>query len=99
LAFTTKSTEASFVCIIFAVFLSKIIINGYEMVALWNFKFSYILYFNICHTVAEILEFFVFLKMAAAAILDFQKLEILTVAPLYGPNVCHRTEFHQNRSS
>jgi len=34
--------------------------------------------------------------MAAAAILDFQKFEILTVDPLYGSNVHHRAKFRQN---
>jgi len=35
----------------------------------------------------------------AAAILDFQKFEILTVSPLYGANMHHRVKFHQNRSN
>jgi len=42
---------------------------------------------------------FVIFKMAAAAILNFQKFEILTVDPLYGANMRHRAKFHQNRSS
>jgi len=37
--------------------------------------------------------------MAAAAILDFQKFEILTVDPLYEANMRHCTNFHQNRSN
>jgi len=37
--------------------------------------------------------------MAAAAILDFQKFEILTVDPLYEANMRHCNKFHQNRSN
>jgi len=37
--------------------------------------------------------------MAAAAILDFQKFNILTVHPLQGGNVRHRAKFHQNQSN
>jgi len=37
----------------------------------------------------DIAIFVIFLKMAAAAILDFQKFEILTVRPLYGYNMRH----------
>jgi len=37
--------------------------------------------------------------MAAAAILDFQKSEILTVGPLYGGSVRHHAKFHQNRTT
>jgi len=37
---------------------------------------------KIGQTVTEISRFFVIFKTAAAAILDFQKFEILTVAPL-----------------
>jgi len=37
--------------------------------------------------------------MAAAAILNFQKFEILTVDPMQGPNMHHRAKFHQNRSN
>jgi len=40
-----------------------------------------------------------FFKMAAAAILDFQKFKILTVHPLQGGNVRHRAKFHQNQSN
>jgi len=36
--------------------------------------------------------------MAAAAILYFQKFEILMIFPLYGANVRHYAKFHQNRS-
>jgi len=39
---------------------------------------------------------FVICKMAAAAMLDFQKFKILTVGPLY---VRHLAKFHQNRSN
>jgi len=34
--------------------------------------------------------------MAATAILDFQKIEILMVGQY--ANMCHRAKFHQNRS-
>jgi len=37
--------------------------------------------------------------MAAAAILDFQKFEILTIDPLYEANMRHHAKFHQNRSN
>ena len=37
--------------------------------------------------------------MATAAILDFQKFEILTVSALKGVNVRHLAKFHQNQSS
>jgi len=40
---------------------------------------------------------FVIFKMAAAAIFNFQKFEILTACPLYEANVRHRAKFHQNR--
>jgi len=42
---------------------------------------------------------FVIFKMAAAAILDFQKFEILMVGALKGANMRHRAKFHQNRSN
>jgi len=42
---------------------------------------------------------FVIFKMAAAAILNFQKFKILTVDPLYGANVRYHAKFHQNRSN
>ena len=42
---------------------------------------------------------FVIFKMAAAAILNFQKFEILTAFPLYGANTRYRAKFHQNRSN
>jgi len=35
--------------------------------------------------------------MAAAAILDFQKFNILTVDPMPGVNVRHLAKFHQDR--
>jgi len=35
--------------------------------------------------------------MAAAAILDFQKFNILTVDPMPGANVRHLAKFHQDR--
>jgi len=37
--------------------------------------------------------------MTAAAILNIQKLEILTVFPLQGANMRQRAKFHQNRSN
>jgi len=37
--------------------------------------------------------------MAAAAILDVQKYQILTVDPLPGANMRHHVKFHQNRSN
>jgi len=37
--------------------------------------------------------------MADAAILNFQKLEILTAFPLSGANTRHRAKFHQNLSN
>ena len=37
--------------------------------------------------------------MAAAAILDFQKFEILTIGLLWWSNVHHLAKFHQNRSN
>ena len=42
---------------------------------------------------------FVIFKMAAAAILDFQKFELLTVDPRYEANVRHCTKSYQNRSN
>jgi len=42
---------------------------------------------------------FVIFKMAAAAILDFQKFEILMVGALKVANMRHRAKFHQNRSN
>jgi len=38
-------------------------------------------------------------KMAAAANLDFQKFEVLTVNPLSGTNMRNRVKFHQNWSN
>jgi len=37
--------------------------------------------------------------MAAAAILVFEKMEILTISPLYGANLRQHAKFHQNRSN
>jgi len=37
--------------------------------------------------------------MAAAAILVFEKFEILTICPLYGANLRQSAKFHQNRSN
>jgi len=37
--------------------------------------------------------------MAAAAILSFQKFEILMVFPLYGANMRHYAKIHQNLSN
>jgi len=42
---------------------------------------------------------FVIFKMAAAAIVNFQKCEILMVDPLQGANMSHHAKFHQNRSN
>ena len=42
---------------------------------------------------------FVIFKMAAAAILNFQKFKILTLDPLLGANVRHRAKFHKDRSN
>jgi len=42
---------------------------------------------------------FVIFKMAAAAILDFQNFEILTVDPLYEASMRHCTKAYQNRSN
>ena len=42
---------------------------------------------------------FRFFKMAAAAILDFQKLEISTSGPIRRPNVHHRTKFRSDWSN
>jgi len=42
---------------------------------------------------------FVIFKMAAAAILDFQKFKILTVDALQGAIVRQRAKFHQKRSN
>ena len=47
---------------------------------------------KIGHTVAKISQFLLVFKMAAAAILDFQKLEILTADSLYGANMRHCTK-------
>jgi len=38
-------------------------------------------------------------QMAAAAILNFQKFEILMVFPLYGANMRHHATFHQHWSN
>jgi len=50
---------------------------------------------NRCRDIA----IFVIFQMAAAAMLNFQKFEILTVFPLLGANVRHHAKFHQNRSN
>ena len=42
---------------------------------------------------------FVIFQTAAAAILNFQKFEILMVFPVLGANVRHHAKFHQNRSN
>jgi len=52
---------------------------------------------KISQTIAELSRFLWFFKMAAAAILDFQKFKILTVDPLLGANMRHDSKFHQNR--
>jgi len=40
-----------------------------------------------------------FFKMTTAAILVFEKFEILTVCALQGANLRHRAKFNQNRSN
>jgi len=40
---------------------------------------------------------FVILKMAADAVLDFQKFKILTFDPLLEADLRHRAKLHQNR--
>jgi len=47
----------------------------------------------------EYIEIFVIFNMSAAAILNFQKLQILTADPLYGGNMRHCTKCHHNRSN
>jgi len=42
---------------------------------------------------------FVIFNMATAAILDFQKFQILTVGAVIGDNVRHSDKFHQNPSN
>jgi len=42
---------------------------------------------------------FVIIKVAAAAILNFQKFKILMVDPLLGASVRDRAKFHQNWSN
>jgi len=54
---------------------------------------------KIGQTVCGYIAIFVIFNMAAAAILNFQKFEILMVFPLYGANTRHRAKFHQNRSN
>jgi len=44
-------------------------------------------------------NFSFFFNMAAAAILDFQKLEILTVRRMQGANMHHHTKFRQKQSN
>ena len=51
---------------------------------------------NRCGDIAMI---FMIFKMAAAAILDFQKFEVLTVDPLQVANMRHLAKFNQNRSN
>jgi len=55
-------------------------------------------YVKIGQTVAEI-SWLVIFKMAAAAILDFHKFEILAVGRLKGAKMRHHAEFRQNRSN
>ena len=45
---------------------------------------------KIGQTIAETSHFFVVFKMAAAAIVDFQEIEILAVDPLYDPSCVRR---------
>jgi len=42
---------------------------------------------------------FVIFNMVAAAVMDFQKLTILTLVPLKGADMRHRAKCHQNRSN
>ena len=46
----------------------------------------------------DIAIFVIFFKMAAVAILDFQKFNIFTVRPVPGVNVRHHAKFHHDRS-
>jgi len=39
------------------------------------------------------------LQIAAAAILNYEKFEILTALPMLGANVRHHAKFHQNQSN
>jgi len=54
---------------------------------------------KIGQSIAVISRFLWFFKMAAAAILFFEKLEILTICPLWVDNLRQRAKFHQNRSN
>jgi len=49
---------------------------------------------NCCGDIAV----FVIFKVVATAILDFQKVKILMVDPLYVANMHHNAKFHQNWS-
>ena len=51
-------------------------------------------YAKIGQSVAVISRFLVILKMVAAAILDFQKFEMLSVCPLWWASLHHRARFH-----
>jgi len=51
-----------------------------------------------CNSCGDIAIFVIFM-MAAAAILNFQKFEILKFGALKGINMRHLAKFHQNRSS
>jgi len=54
---------------------------------------------EIAQNAADIyISIFQFFKMAASAILDFQKLEISTSGPIWRPNMRHRTKFREDRS-
>jgi len=48
-------------------------------------------------TIAEILRFFIFLKMAATAIFDIQIFELLTVGRLRRAELRRHTKFGRNR--
>ena len=47
--------------------------------------------------VAEILRFYSFSKIAAAAMLDFQKFKLLTAITFERPNLHYCDKFHQDR--
>ena len=73
-------------------FLTVVRLRGPFCISIPNFV-------QIGQTITEISRFLWFFKMAAAAILDFQKLKILTVDPQPGANMRHRAKFYQNRSN
>ena len=54
---------------------------------------------KIGQAVAEILQFFRFLRWPPSAILDFQKCVILTAYRVEGANMYQHAKFRRNRSS